>query len=124
MIFLEVTAKVNETNLDLVTVVWSEDTIEICYSEKCPGGILGVKNKSRCFMQPRRAVRIAARLSDYDSSFTWSRIEKKTMDTMLESRPIIKTFKHHATKARIRLENSAGYSSLAHSPASRKINYC
>lgn len=37
----------NETNLDLVTAAWSEDTKEICYSEKCLAGMSGHQNKSR-----------------------------------------------------------------------------
>lgn len=39
------TTKVNEPNLDLVTAAWSEDTNEICYSEKCPADISGVRTR-------------------------------------------------------------------------------
>lgn len=33
------------TNLDLVTAAWSEDTKEICYSEKCLAGMSGIRTR-------------------------------------------------------------------------------
>jgi len=74
-------AKVNEINLDLVTAAWSEDTKEICYSEKCPAGISGVRirvsalrNRDERCVSPR-AYRTMIRVS------LVAELKKKAVDT-------------------------------------------
>lgn len=67
------TAKVNEINLDLATAAWSEDTKEICYSEKCLAGAAYRASRTRVGDLRNRDERcVSPRAYRTDSSFTRS----------------------------------------------------
>jgi len=114
--------KVNEINLDLVTAAWSEDTKEICYSEKCLAGISSVRirvgalrNRDERCVSPR-AYRTMIRVS----------IEKKKA---IDTRCVESGYRRITRNQNVAQgsENTPGkvrYSSLAHSRSGREINYC